>query len=135
VDDRGNRFWDRFWVVVPFVLGVLVGIYLAGQFPAPTGDCAQLVAAPSTSANFALAVVLVALLVGRVVARSVIGPVAARAFTLAAFGLIVSACGSFFVTTRAEPCPETGVGSPHDAMVRTAPSFIHLSGYTGREAF
>ena len=126
MNDGRNRFWDGFWVFVPLVLGALIGVYFAGQFPSPTGDCSQLPGVPSTAANFALAVVLVALLIGRLVARSTIGPVAGRAFTLAAFGLVVAACGSFFVTTRSEPCPTSGVASGHEAMVRISPAQLHL---------
>jgi hypothetical protein len=127
VEDKSNRFWDTFWVAVPLILGGLIGLYFAGQFPSPTSDCSQLPAAPSSSANFALAVILVGLLIGRVVARSTIGPVAARAFTVAAFGLVVTACGSFFVTTRSEPCPSAAIASNHEAMVRIAPAQLHLS--------
>jgi hypothetical protein len=127
VEDRTSRFWDLFWVVAPLVIGLLIGFYLAGQFPSPTSDCATLPAAPSTSANYALAIVLVVLLVARVVLRRVIGPVASRAMTMAAFGLIVAACGSFFVTTRSEPCPGAALASSHEAMVRTAPTQLHIS--------
>lgn len=126
MEDKGNRFWDAFWVVGPLIGGGLIGFYFAGQFPSSTLDCNQLPAASSTSANFALAVALVALLVGRVVARSAIGPVAARAFTMAAFGLVVTACGSFFITTRSEPCPPAGVASGHEAMVRVPHAQLHL---------
>ncbi len=127
VEEQRHRFWDAFWVVGPLLIGGLIGFYFAGQFPSPTGDCGQLPAVPSTTANFALAVVLVALLVARVLARSTIGPVAARAFTMAAFGLIVSACGSYFVTARSEPCPTAAVASGNEAMVRIAPAQLHLS--------
>jgi hypothetical protein len=126
VEDNGSRFWDTFWVVAPLLAGGLIGFYLAGQFPSSTLDCNQLPASGSTSANFALAVALVALLVGRVVARSAIGPVAARAFTMAAFGLIVTACGSFFITARSEPCPAAGVASGHEAMVRVPYAQLHV---------
>jgi hypothetical protein len=126
VQDKGNRFWDSFWVVAPLILGVLIGVFFAGQFPSSNLDCNQAPAASSTSANFALAVVLVVLLVARVVARSAIGPVAARAFTMAAFGLVVAACGSFFVTTRTEPCPSAGVASGYEAMVRVPYAQLHL---------
>lgn len=127
MDDRPSRLWDLVWVALPLVVGGIIGVYLAGKFPSPTGDCGALPAAPSTAANYALAVVLVALLVARVVLRSVIGPVAARAMTMAALGLVVAACGSFFVTTRSEPCPGAALGSAHEAMVRTAPAQLHLS--------
>jgi hypothetical protein len=127
VDQGTSRFWDAFWVVAPLVVGGLIGFFLAGQFPASTADCTALPASTSTSANFALAVVLVILLVSRVVLRSVIGPVAARAMTMAAIGLVVAACGSYFVGTRPEPCPPTAVASSHEAMVRTAPAAVHLS--------
>ena len=126
MQDRGSRFWDSFWVIAPLIIGGLIGVYFAGQFPTSTLDCSQLPAASSTSANFALAVVLVVLLVGRVVARSAIGPVAARAFTMAAFGLVVTACGSFFVTARTEPCPSAGVASGYEAMVRVPYAQLHL---------
>ena len=126
MQERGNRFWDTFWVVAPLIVGGLVGFYLAGQFPAPTGDCSQISATSSTSANFVLAVVLVALLVARVVAGSTIGPVAARVFTMAALGLVVSACGSFFVTARGEPCPTSGIASGYEAMVRVPHAQLHL---------
>ena len=127
MDQGTSRFWDAFWVVAPVVVGGLIGFYLAGQFPASTADCAALPAPPSTSANYVLAVVLVVLLVSRVVLRSVIGPVAARAMTMAAIGLVVAACGTYFVSTRAEPCPTTGLASANEAMVRTAPSAVHIS--------
>jgi hypothetical protein len=127
VEERGSRFWDAFWIVVPLILGALVGGYFAAQFPTTTADCSQPAQAPSTAPNFALAVVLVGLLIGRIVARSTVGPVAARAFTLAAFGLVVVACGSFFVTTRNEPCPATGLASANEALVWTAPAELHLS--------
>lgn len=127
MDDKGTRFWDAFWVVTPLVIGGAIGFYLAGQFPTSTTDCSSLPAATSTSANFALAVVLFVLLVGRVVARSAIGPVAARAFTMAAFGLVVSACGSFFVTVRTEPCPTAALASSHEAMVRIPHAQLHVS--------
>ncbi len=126
MEDKGTRFWDAFWVVAPLVIGGLIGFYVVGQFPAPSGDCSQLPGPPSTTANYALAIVLVALLVGRVVARSTIGPVAARAFTVAAFGLVVSACGSYFVSVRSEPCPQA-IASEHEAMVRVSPPQLHLS--------
>jgi hypothetical protein len=126
VQERGSRFWDTFWVVGPLVVGGLVGFYLAGQFPATVADCSQVAQGTNTSANFVLAVVLVALLVGRVVAGSTIGPVAGRAFTIAAFGLVVSACGTFFITTRTEPCPSSGLASGHEAMVRVPHAQLHL---------
>jgi hypothetical protein len=127
VDQRTSRFWDAFWVVAPLVVGGLIGFFLAGQFPASTTDCTALPASTSTSANFALAVVLVILLVSRIVLRSVIGPVAARAMTMAAIGLVVAACGSYFVGTRTEPCPTAGIASTHEAVVWTAPSALHIS--------
>jgi hypothetical protein len=40
--------------------------------------------------------------------------------------LIVTACGSFFVTTRSEPCPSAGVASGHEAMVRVPYAQLHL---------
>ena len=126
MQERGSRFWDAFWVVAPLVIGGLVGFYLAGQFPVASTDCTQTPQTVSTSANFALAIVLVALLVGRVIAGSMIGPVAARAFTMAAFGLVVSACGSFFITTRSEPCPTSGIASGYEAMVRVPHAQLHL---------
>jgi cytochrome bd-type quinol oxidase subunit 2 len=129
VEDKPSRFWDRFWVVAPLVLGLAVGIVIAGQFPStPAANCAQALTPPSTAANFALAVVLVALVVGRLVARQAIGPVAARAFTLAAFGLVVAACGTFFVTVGNKPCPPSGVASGHEAMVRIPHAQLHVSG-------
>ena len=127
MEDRGSRFWDAFWVVVPLLAGAAIGLFFASQFPSNTSDCSGIPQAPSTAANYALAVVLVTLLVGRVVARATIGPVAARACTLAAFGLVVMACGSFFVTTRSAPCPTSALGSAHEALVWTAPAQLHLS--------
>jgi len=127
VDQGTSRFWDFFWVVVPLVVGGVLGFYLAGQFPGPTGDCSSPPAAPSTSANFVLAVVLVVVLVSRVVLRSVVGPVAARAMTMVALGLVVVACGSYFVTARSEPCPQAQLGSGNEAMVRIAPPQLHVS--------
>ena len=126
MQERGSRFWDFFWVIAPLIIGGAVGVYLAGQFPAANTDCSQVPQATNTSANFILAVVLVALLVGRVIAGSTIGPVASRAFTMAALGLTVSACGTFFVTTRTEPCPTTGVASGHEAMVRIPHAQLHV---------
>jgi hypothetical protein len=102
VEERGSRFWNAFWTIGPLVAGGLIGIYFAGQFVSAAPSCAS--QPSSTAANFTLAVVLVALLIGRIVARGVIGPVAARAFTLAAFGLIVVACGSYFVAAPGSAC-------------------------------
>lgn len=131
MNEPRNRFWDAFWLVGPLLVGGFIGLLLAGQFPGGTTACAEAGANPSTSANFTLAVALAALLVGRMVARSVIGPVAARAFTVATFGLVVMACGSYFVNVGSESCPPpaTSLGSSHEqAVVWTSPAQLFVSG-------
>ena len=129
MEEKTSRFWDTFWVVAPLVVGAGVGIVIAIQFPStPAAECGQALTPPSTAANFTLAVILVALVVGRLVARSAIGPVASRAFTMAAFGLVVAACGSFFVTAGNRSCPPFGLASGHEAMVRIPHAQLHLSG-------
>ena len=70
---------------------------------------------------------LVVLLVGRVVAPRDIGPVAARAFTMAAFGLVVVGVRSFFVNARTEPCPPAALASGHEALVRIPHAQLHVS--------
>jgi hypothetical protein len=129
VPEKTSRFWDAVWVVVPLVIGGLIGFYFAGQFPASSLDCTQPTnATPSTAANFALAVVLVVLLVLRFVAKAQIGPVAGRIFTMAALGLVVAACGSYFVSARSEACPTAAIASSHEAMVRIPHAALYLSG-------
>jgi len=130
--DDGGRFWNAFWVVAPLVMGGAIGLYFAGQFPSHiSAECSQPPGADPTSTNFALAVVLVSLLIGRLVARAVVGPVAARAFTLAAIGLIVVACGSVVARPQPAGCAESAaaqqLASQDEALVRTAPAQLHLS--------
>jgi hypothetical protein len=130
-----SRFWDAFWIVVPLIIGVAVGIYFAGQFPGSTIDCTQApAAAPSTTTNYVLAVVLVVLLVGRIVARSTIGPVAGRVFTMAAIGLVVSACGSYFVTARSEPCPTAAIASRDATVVRISHAVVLVPRHRAEKA-
>ena len=70
MQEKTSRFWDAFWVVAPLAIGAVVGIVIAGQFPStPAPNCGQALTPPSTAGNFALAVVFVALIVGRLAAR------------------------------------------------------------------
>jgi hypothetical protein len=134
--DDGGRFWNAFWVVAPLLLGGAIGLYFAAQLPTSVGsDCGTAAASAPTSTNFALAVVLVALIIGRLVARTLIGPVAARAFTLAAMALVVVACGSVVARPAATDCPQPAsvrqrLASPDEALVRTAPAQLHVRRYT-----
>ena len=67
MQDKGNRFWDPFWVVAPLIMGLLIGVYFAGQFPSSTSDCNSFRRILDVR-EYALAIVLVVLLVARVVA-------------------------------------------------------------------
>ena len=126
MQDRPSRFWDAFWVVAPLVIGGAIGIFLASQITSYSMDC-DVQPSNLPAANYVLGVAFVVLLVGRFVARSVVGPVAARAFTIAALALLVSACGTYFATVNEVPCPPSGLASGHEAMVRTAPAQLHVS--------